>query len=64
MSNEMAKALANERGNGGSAIIAGNPASFLDSKMVKDAYGVAGNDLSIGVDILCRAALSDEFADA
>ncbi len=44
--------------------VAVNPASFLGSKMVKDAYGVAGNDMQIGVDILCRAALSDEFANA
>ena len=26
--------------------------------------GVAGNDLRIGAEILCRAALSDEFASA
>ena len=32
--------------------------------MVKDAYGVSGNDIGIGADILVRAALSDEFADA
>jgi hypothetical protein len=37
---------------------------MLGSKMVKEAYGVAGGDLAIGADILCRAALSDEFADA
>ncbi|MEM7068102.1 MAG: SDR family NAD(P)-dependent oxidoreductase [Pseudomonadota bacterium] len=45
------------------AIIAVNPASFLGSKMVKQAYGIAGNDLSVGADILVRAALSEEFAD-
>lgn len=45
-------------------IVAVNPKSFLGSKMVKDAYGVAGGDLSIGADILTRAALSEEFADA
>lgn len=45
-------------------IVAVNPASFLGSKMVKNAYGIAGNDLSIGGDILCRAALTDEFAEA
>lgn len=50
--------------NKGPAVIAVNPASFLGSKMVKEAYGVAGNDLGIGADILCRAALSDEFAGA
>lgn len=32
--------------------------------MVKDAYGIAGNDLRLGADILVRAALSDEFTSA
>ncbi len=48
----------------GPAFIAVNPASFLGSKLVKEAYGMAGADLNIGADILCRAALSDEFAHA
>jgi NAD(P)-dependent dehydrogenase (short-subunit alcohol dehydrogenase family) len=56
----LAQSLADE----GPAIIAVNPASFLASKMVKDAYGMAGNDLGIGADILVRAALSEEFAGA
>eukprot|EP00538_Stauroneis_constricta_P001131 CAMPEP_0119567930 /NCGR_PEP_ID=MMETSP1352-20130426/37400_1 /TAXON_ID=265584 /ORGANISM="Stauroneis constricta, Strain CCMP1120" /LENGTH=299 /DNA_ID=CAMNT_0007617253 /DNA_START=159 /DNA_END=1058 /DNA_ORIENTATION=- len=38
-----------------------NPSSFLGSKMVKEAYGMAGKDLGIGADILVRGALSDEF---
>lgn len=46
------------------AIIAVNPASFLGSKMVKEAYGKAGNDLGIGADILVSAALDSEFANA
>ena len=45
-------------------IVAVNPGSLLASKMVKDAYGVAGSDLGIGADILVRAALSDQFANA
>ena len=45
-------------------IIAVNPGSLLASKMVKEGFGVAGGDLGIGVDILMRAALSDEFAEA
>lgn len=45
-------------------VVAVNPASFLGSKMVSDAYGVPGKDLQIGADILVRAALSDEFAEA
>lgn len=46
------------------SIIAVNPKSFLGSKMVKDAYGVAGHDIRIGADVLCRAALSTEFENA
>lgn len=48
----------------GPAIIAVNPGSMLGSKMVKEAYGVAGGDIRIGAEILARAALSDEFAAA
>ncbi len=48
----------------GPAIIAVNPASLLGSKLVKNAFGVAGGDLSIGAEILVRAALSEEFAEA
>ena len=48
----------------GPAIIAVNPGSMLGTKMVKQAFGVTGGDLRVGADILCRAALSDEFADA
>lgn len=45
-------------------MIAVNPGSLLASKMVKEGFGVAGNDLGIGADILTRAALSEEFAGA
>lgn len=48
----------------GPIITAVNPASMLGSKMVKEAFGVAGGDLKIGADILCRAALSKDFEDA
>lgn len=56
---QLSKSLAGQ----GPAIIAVNPASFLGSKMVKEAYGQSGNDLGIGADILFRAALSDEFSN-
>ncbi|WP_210442070.1 SDR family NAD(P)-dependent oxidoreductase [Vibrio crassostreae] len=56
--------LANTLLDNGPAVIPVNPASFLGSKLVKEAYGVDGNDLAIGADILCRAALSEEFANA
>ncbi|WP_282182123.1 hypothetical protein [Aliiroseovarius marinus] len=31
--------------------------------MVKEGFGIAGSDLSIGADILIRAAISDGLAD-
>ena len=46
----------------GPSVYAVNPGSLLASKMVKEGFGIAGNDLSVGVDILVRAALSDEFS--
>ena len=57
-------ALAHTFGADGPAVIAVNPGSMLGSKMVKDAFGVEGGDLRVGADVLTRAALSDEFADA
>lgn len=48
----------------GPAIIAVNPGSFLGSKMVQEAYGSEGKDITIGADILTRAALDEEFAAA
>lgn len=45
-------------------IVSVNPKSFLGSKMVKEAYGMQGSPLSIGADILYKAALSDEFENA
>ena len=48
----------------GPAIIAVNPGSLLGSKMVRQAFGIAGSDIRIGAEILCRAALDNEFAAA
>ena len=56
--------LAKSRQDTGPSIIAVNPASFLGSKMVKEAYGVEGKDLQVGADILVRAATSSEFDNA
>jgi len=55
--------LARELG-AGPVIVAVNPGSLLATRMVKEGFGVAGNDINIGADILIRAALSDEFASA
>lgn len=48
----------------GPAFIAVNPGSLLASKMVKEGFGVAGKSLSIGAEVLVRAALSGEFSNA
>lgn len=56
--------LARTLGDQGPVVVAVNPGSMLGSKMVKEAYGVAGGDLRVGAEILCRAALDDAFADA
>lgn len=58
------RTMAQLLGEKGPTIIAVNPGSLLASKMVKEGFGVAGSDLRIGADILCRAALSDEFSKA
>jgi NAD(P)-dependent dehydrogenase (short-subunit alcohol dehydrogenase family) len=58
------RSLALSLGGDGTAIIAVNPGSMLGTQMVKDAYGVAGGDVRIGADILCRAALGADFAHA
>ena len=57
----MARALKDDKGP---MIVAVNPGSLLASKMVKEGFGVAGSDIRIGADILCRAATSAEFAQA
>ena len=56
--------LAKQLGTSKPVIVAVNPASFIGSKMVKDAYGMDGKDLSIGANILVDAALGDQFANA
>lgn len=58
-SREMAKELAD-----GPIVVAVNPGSLLASKMVKEGFGVAGNDLQIGADILREAALGASFSNA
>ncbi|MCY0095360.1 SDR family NAD(P)-dependent oxidoreductase [Hoeflea ulvae] len=58
------RAMAVSSKQSGPVVVAVNPGSLLGSKMVKQAFGVAGGDLAIGAEILFRAALSDEFAQA
>ena len=58
------RAMAQKLGNDGPMVVSVNPGSMLGTKMVKEAFNVGGNDVSIGADIVTRAALSDEFANA
>mmetsp|Transcript_1705 Transcript_1705/g.2343 ORF Transcript_1705/g.2343 Transcript_1705/m.2343 type:complete len:269 (+) Transcript_1705:131-937(+) len=43
-------------------IISLNPGSLLATKMVTEAFGIDGKDLTIGSDIICQAALDESFA--
>lgn len=56
--------LAAELGKEGPVTVAVNPGSLLATNMVREGFGIAGNDIGIGAEILIRAALADEFADA
>lgn len=59
-SSDMAQSLKDK----GPIMIAVNPGSLLASKMVKEGFGISGNDLSIGATILTSAALDDQFLTA
>jgi NAD(P)-dependent dehydrogenase (short-subunit alcohol dehydrogenase family) len=48
----------------GIVVVSINPGSLLATKMVKEGFGMDGKDINIGVDILVRAALSEEFETA
>ena len=56
--------LASKMKERGPVFVALNPASLLASKMVKDAYGIIGKDISIGAEVIVEAALGEDFADA
>ena len=58
------RTMAQSLGPDGAVVVAVNPGSLLGSKMVKEGFSVAGGDLSIGADILVRAAVDDDFASA
>ncbi|MEM9771887.1 MAG: SDR family NAD(P)-dependent oxidoreductase [Cyanobacteria bacterium P01_D01_bin.73] len=58
------RSLAISLQDNGPIVVSVNPGSLLGSKMVREGFGMAGKDLSIGAEILFRAALSDEFATA
>jgi NAD(P)-dependent dehydrogenase (short-subunit alcohol dehydrogenase family) len=56
--------LANEQCGTGPVVVSVNPGSLLASKMVQEGFGIDGNDINIGADILVRAAVSEEFSQA
>lgn len=53
-----------ELGAEGPVYIAVNPGSLLSTKMVKEGWGIGGNDVQIGVQILERCCLDPDFAQA
>ncbi|NQZ13923.1 MAG: SDR family NAD(P)-dependent oxidoreductase [Alphaproteobacteria bacterium] len=57
-SNALAQALPD-----GPVIISVNPGSLLGSKMVKEGFGIAGHDISIGAEILTKLSINSEFSD-
>lgn len=58
------RSLGLARGGDGPMVVAVNPGSLLGTKMVKEAFGRIRADVSVGAEILVRAALSPEFADS
>jgi NAD(P)-dependent dehydrogenase (short-subunit alcohol dehydrogenase family) len=58
------RTMADSQKENGLIVVAVNPGSLLGTKMVTEGFGMAGNDIRIGSDILLRAALSEEFAEA
>ncbi len=48
----------------GIVMVAVKPGSLLQTKMVKEGFGIEGSDIRIGSEILVLAALSEEFSDA
>ncbi len=58
------RTMADSQKKNGLVVVAVNPGSLLATKMVKEGFGMAGNDIQVGADILVRAAVADEFADA
>ena len=50
--------------NGSPSFIAVNPGSLLGTKMVREGFGIDGKSVSIGADILLKAATDGSFANA
>ncbi|MFL0810843.1 MAG: SDR family NAD(P)-dependent oxidoreductase [Agarilytica sp.] len=56
--------LAEKHKQTGPIFVSVNPGSLLATKMVQEGFGMPGNDINIGRDILVRAALSEDFEHA
>ncbi|MEM1145959.1 MAG: SDR family NAD(P)-dependent oxidoreductase [Pseudomonadota bacterium] len=56
--------MGRQPGNRARTFIALNPGSLLATQMVKDGFGIAGKDASIGSEIIVRTAVSGEFEGA
>lgn len=53
--------MASQAGAEDPMFVAVNPGSRLGTKMIREAFGIEGQDMKIGADIIVRAALDDEF---
>ncbi len=58
------KHLAETLPESSAALIALNPGSLLATKMVKEGFGAPAQDMSVGIDVMVRAAIGDEFSGA
>lgn len=56
--------MAQHRNSNGPTFIAVNPGSLLATKMVKEGFGMAGNDIHKGSDILTQLALDERYSSA
>lgn len=57
-------ALAAELGPDGPVVIAVNPGSLLNTRMVREGFGQSRAGADVGADILARASFSEAFASA
>jgi NAD(P)-dependent dehydrogenase (short-subunit alcohol dehydrogenase family) len=56
--------MANELKGSGPIVIAVNPGSLLATKMVKEGFNTSGNDINIGVNILCELSLDEKHSES
>ncbi len=56
--------LAKQNNPKNQVVVSLNPASFIGTNMVRDAYGMEGKDINIGGDIIVDTSIGERFANA